>query len=51
MLLFTTGERLRDDEVDILVQGMEDKLGKINYEGRYFFVYSQQSLSESLVSE
>jgi len=31
-MLTSLGERLTDEEVDILVQGMEDKSGKINYE-------------------
>ena len=31
-LLTSLGEKLSDSEVDMLVQGMEDKNGKINYE-------------------
>ena len=28
-----TGEKLSDDEVDQLIQGVEDSQGNINYEG------------------
>jgi len=28
-----TGEKLTDDEVDSLLQGIEDSQGQVNYEG------------------
>ncbi|XP_065053538.1 myosin-2 essential light chain-like [Rhopilema esculentum] len=31
-MLSSLGERLTDDEIDILLQGMEDNFGKVNYE-------------------
>ena len=32
------GEKLTDEEVDMLLQGVEDSQGQVNYEGMYTLV-------------
>ena len=32
-LYYVSGEKLSDDEVDALLQGVEDSQGQVNYEG------------------
>ena len=33
VLCYVSGEKLSDDEVDALLQGVEDSQGQVNYEG------------------
>lgn len=33
-----TGEKLTDEEVDTLLQGVEDNQGQVNYEGKSFHI-------------
>lgn len=35
LCIFNIGEKLTDEEVDQLIQGMEDPQGNINYEGMW----------------
>ena len=34
-LIYISGDKLTDEEVDMLIQGLEDAQGNINYEGKY----------------
>lgn len=34
-----SGEKLTDDEVDSLLQGVEDNQGQVNYEGGCSFLF------------
>ena len=36
MIVFS-GEKLTDDEVDSLLQGIEDSQGQVNYEGEFIY--------------
>ncbi|VDO96291.1 unnamed protein product [Schistosoma mattheei] len=37
-LLTALGEKLRDDEVDVLLSGLENSQGLVPYEGKWFFI-------------
>ena len=34
LFFYQTGEKMIDAEVDVLIQGLEDKQGSVNYEGK-----------------
>lgn len=35
LLIFFSGEKMTDEEVDTLLSGVEDNQGQVNYEGRF----------------
>ena len=39
-VVWRAGEKLTDDEVDQLIQGVEDSQGNINYEGQLIWTYT-----------
>lgn len=34
--MYVTGEKLTEEEVDVLLNGVEDSQGQVNYEGKLF---------------
>lgn len=48
-LLTALGEKLRDDEVDVLLSGLENSQGLVPYEGKWFFIKKIQDYYTSLV--